>query len=152
MKPLIVLVLTATWALAAEIPNVQKVYLMPMTGGLDQHLANQLAGQNVFTVVVDPKQADAIWTERIDASFFEALNEIFPPENAANDKDKSKDGGLESADKPPTRRSWGRTRGTIFLVGVASRQVLWSTFLPMEDSSPKTLHKTAEQIVKRLKM
>lgn len=150
MKALIVLVLAAGLG-AAELGSVQKVYVMPMSSGLDQHLADQIARHNLFTVVVDPKQANAIWTERIDAGFFQSLNEIFPPPQSEKDKEKKKDESLESADKPPTRGAWGRTRGTIFLVGVGSRQVLWSTFLKMEDNSPKGLHRTAQDIVKNLK-
>jgi len=152
MKTLIVLVLATTWGVLAAAPadlaGVQKVYLMPMSNGLDQHLADQIARHSLFTVVVDPKQANAIWTERIDRSFFNAFNELFPPPKADNEKEKKKDESLEAAERPPSRGSWGRTRGTIFLIGVASRQVLWSTFLPLEDTSPKGLHRTAQDIVK----
>ncbi len=152
MKTLIVLVLATTWgavaAAPADLAGVQKVYLMPMSSGLDQHLADQIARHSLFTVVVDPKQANAIWTERIDASFFSAFNELFPPPHPDKDKEKKKEESLAAADKPPSRGSWGRTRGTIFLVGVQSRQVLWSTFLPLGDTSPKGLHHTAQDIVK----
>ena len=155
MKTLIVLVLATTWgalaAAPADLSGVQKVYLMPMSNGLDQHLADQIARHSLCTVVVDPKQANAIWTERIDPSFFNAFNELFPPPKADNEKEKKKDESLEAAERPPSRGSWGRTRGTIFLIGVASRQVLWSTFLPLEDTSPKGLHRTAQDIVKNFK-
>jgi hypothetical protein len=147
MRALIVLILAAGLG-AAGLTGVQKVYLMPMAAGLDQHLANQLAGAG-FTVVVDPKQATAVWTERIDAAFFESLNDLFPP--AEHVTEKKKDESLAGADKPPARGVWGRTRGTIFLVDVASRRVLWSTFLSIEDTSPKGLHRVAQEIVKRVK-
>jgi len=133
------------------LAGVQKVYLMPMTAGLDQHLADQLAREGGFTVVVDPKQAQAVWTERIDAGFFAALNEQYPAAKPEAEKKKTDD-SLEAGAKPPASgRSWGRSRGTIFLVGVASRQVVWSTFRPLEDTSPKGLDEAAREVVKRLK-
>jgi hypothetical protein len=147
MRALIVLILACGLG-AADLRGVEKVYLMPMAAGLDQHLANQLA-RSGFTVVVDPKQATAVWTERIDKAFFESLNELFPPAQA--EKARKKDESLEGGDKPPARGVWGRTRGTIFLVDVATRRVLWSTFLPIEDTSPQGLHRVAQEIVKRVK-
>ena len=152
MRLPIVLVLASGWGASAagpaQLSEVQKVYLMPMSGGLDQHLADQLSRQGPFTVVVDPKQADAVWSERVDAGFFEKLNELYPPPKAA--EEKKKNDSLESV-KPPSRGNWSRGRGTVFLVGVGSRQVLWSTFQPVEDSSPKGLQRVAQNVVKRLK-
>ena len=70
MKTLIVLILAAGLGAFAAAPSslssVHKVYLMPMSGGLDQYLAERLTQEGVFTVVVDPKQADAVWSERVD--------------------------------------------------------------------------------------
>jgi hypothetical protein len=152
MKPLIVLILAGAWGAAAgseQLAAVQKVYLMPMTAGLDQHLADQLSRQGVFTVVVDPKQADAVWSDRVDAGFFESLNELYA---AGKEGETKKDESLEGdAAKPPARRTWNRTRGTVFVVGVASRQVLWSNFREIEDASPKGLQRIAERIVKDLR-
>ena len=45
----------------------------------------------------------------------------------------------------------GRGRGTIFLVDVKSRQVLWSLFDKPRNSSPHELDHTAERVVKQLK-
>ena len=45
----------------------------------------------------------------------------------------------------------GRGRGTIFLVDVKSRQVLWSAFEKPKNSSPHELDHTAERVVKQLK-
>jgi hypothetical protein len=152
MKLPIVLVLAAGWgaraAGPAQLGGVQKVYLMPMAGGLDQHLADQLSRHGLFTVVVDPKQADAVWSERVDAVFFERLTELYPPPGGP--QDQKKDETLESA-RPPARGTWARGRGTVFLVDVASRQVLWSTFLDIEDASPKGMQRKAQELVKRLR-
>ena len=53
--------------------------------------------------------------------------------------------------RSPIKRSLGRARGNVFLVGVASRQVVWSTYLKMDDRSPRGLHDAAREIVKQLK-
>ena len=58
---------TAARAAEPSLAAVQKVYLLPMVGGLDQYLADQITREGLFTVVVDPKQADAVWSERADA-------------------------------------------------------------------------------------
>lgn len=154
MKPLIVLVLAAAGGAAtaagADLSAVRKVFLMPMSGGLEQHLADQLVREGLFTVVVDPKQADAVWTERADRSFHEALSELIPPPKPAADKDKKKTEEAEP-EKPMVRRAAPRSRGTIFLVDVASRQILWSTFLPVDNTSAKALHRAAQDIVKQFK-
>ncbi len=44
-----------------------------------------------------------------------------------------------------------RGRGTIFLVDVKSRQVLWSAFERPKNSNPHELDHTAERVVKLLK-
>ena len=151
MRPLIVLVLSVclgTAARAAEpsLAAVQKVYLLPMVGGLDQYLADQITREGLFTVVVDPKQADAVWSERADAGLTAALDDLYAP---AKKEEEPTPTGFE----PPSasRRSASRSRGNIFLVGVGSRQVIWSTFLNLEDTSPKGLSKSARQIVQQVK-
>lgn len=45
----------------------------------------------------------------------------------------------------------GRGRGTLFLVDVKSRQVLWSAFEKPKNTSPQELDHTAERVVKQLK-
>src|SRR6266498_3415335 len=46
---------SAALACAADLSNVHNVYLLKMTKGLDQYLANRLTGDHVFQVVTDPK-------------------------------------------------------------------------------------------------
>jgi len=163
MKTLIVLVLAAFWggvaaaSSAAEIPTalagVHKVYLVPMAGGLDQYLAETLTREGAFTVVVDPKQADAIWSERVDPAFLDTLKDLYPPPAPivkAEKKDATKD-ATEVQVEPPHKRSIGGGRGNVFLVSVGSRQVLWSTYLNLQDRSPKAMHRSAQEIVKQLK-
>src|ERR1017187_10229063 len=88
----------------AELSGVHTVYVLSMSKGLDQYLANRLANDHLFQVVTDPKLADAFLTDRIGESLQAKLEEIFappPPEKAAPadkeekaskaDKDKDKD-------------------------------------------------------------
>jgi hypothetical protein len=60
----------------------------------------------------------------------------------------------ETANKlsnPALNSSFGRGRGTIFLVDKESRRVLWSVYQPAKDSSSRQLNRTASDIVSRLK-
>ncbi len=46
-------------AVNAEVAGVKTVYVLPMTGGLDQYLAFRLTSEGVLQVVTDPAKADA---------------------------------------------------------------------------------------------
>jgi hypothetical protein len=162
MKPMkrlsILLACSAALLCGAELSSVRAVYVMPMSHGVDQFLANRLTNSGLFRVVADPKLADAIFTDRIGDAFRAALEEISPtPKPPAEDKDADAKAGKDdkkpkSEDKPPAPiSSFGRGRGAFFLVNAKSREVLWSTFEPSADSSPKELDRTATDIVIRLK-
>jgi len=45
------------------VPGVRAVHVAPMTGGLDKYLLEQIRAGGVFTVVSDPDQADAFFSE-----------------------------------------------------------------------------------------
>src|SRR5437870_1112001 len=100
--------LLASLTLGAGVPDVQAVYVLPMSGGLDQYLANRLTSAGVFRVVTDPKLADAVFTDQLGASFEQKLAELYAP--AASD--------TENEDEKPRRHvsSFGRGKGTVFLV------------------------------------
>jgi hypothetical protein len=146
MKRLLLCSLVACLSLGANISQVQSVYLLPMSGGLDQYLANRLAG--VFRVVTDPKLADAVFTDQLGEPFEQKLAELYPPpESADSDKDDK-----DKQDKAPLRPSnFGRGRGTIFLVDLKSRAVIWSGYQKRNGSAPDTLNRTAGQIVEQIK-
>ena len=93
MKPTIVLLFSSlAVALAAppktELMQVHKVYLLPMSNGMEQYLANRLTGLGVFQVVTDPKKADAIFTDGIGDTFESRQAEWFPqkPVKRASDE------------------------------------------------------------------
>jgi hypothetical protein len=169
MKRLVLLLaLPAAVLTAAELSAVQKVYLMPMYRGLDQYLANRLTNEKVFQVVTDPRLADAVFTDRIGQGFQIQLENFLPvvnpePVAAANEAKDSKSKATQEQDKttlitdtvnkldnPALNSSFGRGKGTIFLVDMKSRQVIWSTFEPAPDTVGKEMHRTSTDVVNRL--
>ncbi len=161
------LFLLAVPILAADLSSVRSVYLMPMYRGLDQYLANRLTNEHVFQVVTDPKLADTIFTDRIGESFQMQLESLAPSETPEPEpqpakepvKDKDNDTGskarlitetLNKLDNPALNSTFGRGKGTIFLVDAKSRQVIWSTYEPASSSAGKEMHRTASDIVSRL--
>jgi hypothetical protein len=111
-------------------------------------------------VVVDPKLADAIMTERIDAPFLKAIDELVASrgeqpaktETAAESSPVAAGSVEDGLQAPrPTNRPLGQPSGTVFLVHKASRNVLWSTFVNTQDSTPMKLHGQAKDIAGRLK-
>src|SRR5688500_13830221 len=61
-----------------DLMEVREVYLLPMSGGLDQYLANRLTREGRFEVVTDPKNADAVFTDRLGPAFEDKLKELYP--------------------------------------------------------------------------
>ena len=51
----------------------------------------------------------------------------------------------------PLSSSFGRAKGTVFLVDVKSRQVIWSVYQPAKDGTSKEMDRTATDIVSRIK-
>src|SRR4051812_2525450 len=89
MKWLFLSFIAALAAAAAPNPQlaeIHAVYIMPMSGNLDQFLAVRLNATNVFLVVTDPKKADAVFTERIGVNFEDALKDLYAPEKDSKDK------------------------------------------------------------------
>jgi len=140
---LLLCALLAGLILGAGVPDVHAVYVLPMAGGLDQYLANRLTGAGLFRVVTDPKLADAVFTEQLGAAFEQRLADLYAPADA--DKE-------ENDEKPaPHISSFGRGKGTIFLVDVKSRAVIWSAYQKRSRSTPDDLDRTAVHIVQQIK-
>ncbi len=135
-------------AAAADLGSAQPIFFWAMQSSLDQYLAEQAAGS--LNVTMDPQMAKAIMTDRIDQPFLEAMDELFPVEGRAEPEksDDSIEGNFQMA--RPSNRPRGTPRGTIFLVDVKTRRVLWSTFLGDFDSTPKSLHREAQKVIDRL--
>ena len=159
-------------AFGQDVANVRSVYLLPMAQGMDQYLANWLTQDRVFRVVTDPKRADAVFTDRIGQSFEDKLADLIgspdpanPPASAKADapkkdssaKDESRQegsGAFTAANKLPdlaANSTFGRGKGTVFLVDPKSHRVLWSAYRPPRGSGSDELNRTASAIVSRLK-
>jgi hypothetical protein len=172
---LFVLLFAGVAAFAGDLAEVHKVYLLPLAGGLDLHLANRLTDAHIFQVVTDPKTADAVITDKLGPGFEDKMTELYPPpappKTESKDKDKDKDeskakgnspydigavaaglGGdtVNQASKRPTS-SFGGGKGTIFLVSVKSREVIWATYAQPKDNRGEQLEKTAGKICMDLK-
>jgi hypothetical protein len=155
------------------LKQVNTVYILAMTSGMDQYLANQLTTLGVFQVAADPQKADAIITDRLGEPFEAKLKDLYPPPPAPHpvpappkekDAKDDKDSKTAKSDKPakdekdivessgpPRISSFNRGRGNIFIVDRKSRNVIWSIYEPPKDSTPGELSKTAERVVKRLR-
>lgn len=163
------------------LQQVHAVYILPMRSGMDQYLANKIVRQGIFQVVTDPQKADAVLTDRIGEPFEKKLDDLYPPpkpvkekkeetkkeETKKDEKDKRDDsasksekdsdndtlGAMAAASAAVVERpsSFGRSRGTYFLVDRKSRAVIWSTYDRARDTAADTLDHKADQIVTRLK-
>ncbi|HMD70241.1 MAG TPA: hypothetical protein VKF41_02800 [Bryobacteraceae bacterium] len=84
---------SAALACAADLGTARTVYILSMSRGLDQYLANRLTNEHVFQVVTDPKLADVIFTEQIGEGFQAKLETISPtpkPEKPAEPEKPAK--------------------------------------------------------------
>jgi hypothetical protein len=149
-----------------QATQVQSVYMLPMANHLDQYLANQLLKRGVYQVTMDPKKADAVFTDNIGKSLEVQLEQLYPPppapappENeAATDDERDAQKKAESeklrakqdADWMATRSTLGRGRGNVFLVDRFSRTVVWSIYHPAKNSSAGEVNKAAEKIAESL--
>lgn len=149
-----------------QLPQVRSVYLFPMANGLDQYLANRLTNLAVFQVVIDPKKADAVLSDRLGETFETRLDELYSepaakpaPEKGQKPADAAKPDDNAAAATPamnlnvppPPVSSFGRGKGNIFLVDAHGRSVLWSTYERPRSALPEELDRTAGRIVARLK-
>ena len=148
MKRFPLLVLLAASAFG-QSGATRQVYVMPMAGGLDQHVADWLTREHVMQVVTDAKTADLVLTDRLGEAFEQKLVQLKPePEKTAADTGTDK----KTAGAGAARISFRSTaaRGTLFLVDVKTRVVLWSDHEKMRGSSDKDLDRQAERAVKSL--
>jgi hypothetical protein len=122
-----------------------KVYLLPMSNGLDQYLAQQMTAEGVLHVVTDPQKADAVFTDHLGESFEQSLADLYQTKLKADDK--SNDAAEDKGASPARSGMQGkRGRGTIFLVNRRTHDVLWSVYELPKDSQPDTLRHSAGKI------
>ncbi len=160
MKALVCLsLLLPAVSFAAELKDVKSVYLYPMVGGFDQHLANRLTKDHIFRIVADPKLADAIFTDELGRQFEYRLDHIkrdpvpatpAAPAQTAPVPVLMPSTAASLSESEPHTSSFSRGKGTLFLVDTKSRQVVWSAYRPPKNRSSKELDKTAKHVAMML--
>ena len=163
MRLLSLLLWSGALACAGDLSTAKTVYVLSMYRGMDQYLANRLTNDHLLQVVTDPKKADIIITDHIGDAFEQQLDTIFPPPEPAKPETKTEPKPAEDAgnslfgpamnklSNPATSSSFGRSKGTVFLVDAKSREILWSVYAPPKSSTGKDLDRTANDIVSRFK-
>lgn len=139
---------SALLAVNPQLKQVNTVYILGMTGGMDQYLANQLTEMGVYQVVTDPQKADAVITDRLGEAFESKLKELYPQRSATQSDDKKSAGDAAGLGRVT---SAGRGRGNFFIVDRKSGAVLWSIYEEPKGTTPEELTKTARKVVRRLK-
>ena len=134
---------TAASAASPELSGVKTVYMLPMSGGLDQYLAVALTNGGVFKVVTDPQKAEAVFTDHIGASLEQSLHELYEVKEKAEDS-KSND------NFKPTMAPLSRGKGSIFLVNRTTGAVVWSTYAPPKDNQADSLNRLAVRVAGQL--
>ena len=123
------------------------VYMLPMSGGLDQYLANRLTSDGTCSRWSPiPKLADAIFTDQLGAGFEQKLTDAVCRRRPKDDDKRRQDlrphaFGIRTA-----------ARGPVFLVDVKSHAVIWSTYREARaDHVAETMNRTASRIVEQIK-
>src|ERR1035441_3711592 len=79
MKRLLLLLASGGALMCADLANVRSLYVLPMSHGLDQYIANRLTNEHVFTIVTDPKLADAVLTDHVGTGLQAKLAALLQP-------------------------------------------------------------------------
>jgi hypothetical protein len=126
----------AAGGVSPELLAVKNVYILPMGNGFDQFLANAVSRKGVLQVVADPAKADVIFTDRLGKGFEKAMAELYPEPKAVEAVKPAKE--EEEEDKPAAfdvknlaverQSTFGRGKGTYFLVNRATKNVIWSVY------------------------
>lgn len=142
-------------AASPELLAVKNVYILPMGNGFDQFLANALSRKGVLQVVTDPAKADVIFTDRLGKSFELKMAELYPEPKVEETKPEKEKEAEEDA-KPATfdvknaqadrQSSFGRGKGTYFLVNRSTRNVIWSVFEKPTTRRPGDLDDSAKGV------
>jgi len=130
-------------AAAADLPDIKTVYLLPMSGGLDQYLAVRLTTGAVLQVVTDPEKADAVFTDRIGSNLEQSLNDLYAPKGK---EEPNKIGDFSR----PTMQPLSRGKGSLFLVDRKTRVVVWSMYAVPKNSQGDEMNRLAQRIVAKL--
>ncbi len=143
------------WCAAFQVAGADRtVYVLPMSNGMDQFLANHLTSSHALQVVADPKKAELFLTDRLGQSLEMRLTEILPPPAPPKPKEgaekKAAGDAANTAAPVGSFQATARGKGNLFLVDGASRRVVWSMFVKPAEITPQAMDRTAGRVVKRL--
>jgi hypothetical protein len=152
MKLLAIFLAAGLSMLAGDLSGVKAVYLLPMSGGLDQYLAVRIANAGVIQVVTDPKKADAVFTDHIGANFEQSMQDMYAEKKKPDTKSDTKsDSKLDSVDfVKPNMAPLTRGKGSLFLVDRQSHAVLWSIYAEPKTTNPAGMNDLAMKIADQL--
>ena len=124
-----------------ELAQIHTVYLLPMSGGLDQYLAVRITEHSLFQVVTDPAKADAVFTDKIGAGFEDLVKTLDA---------KNKPATTDDSYQRPTMSPLSRGRGSLFLVDRKTGNVVWSLYQEPVRTDPVEMSRLAHKIASRL--
>lgn len=128
-----------------DLMKVKSVYILPMSNGMDQYLANRIQESNLYIVTSDPQTADALFTDGLGPPFEKKMAELYPVE-------VEKEEGEEPVYKEQERiTSFRKGKGTFFLVERSTKRVVWSTYARPKNFSADQMDRAAKDITMRLK-
>lgn len=158
MRLLCFLLCSGALACAGDLSSAKAVYVLPMSHGMDQYLANRFASGHLLQVVTDPAKADVFLSDQVGETLQARLEAIFPPPEPPKPQPKADEPQAgPSMFGPAVNKlaapvsSFGRGKGTIFLVDAKTREIVWSVYAPPRGSTGKDLDRTANDIVSRLR-
>jgi hypothetical protein len=158
-------------ALNADVQTVKTIYLLPMSGSLDQYLVNWLTRDGRFQVVTDPADADAIMTDRVGEAFEARMAALYPVEkevpkpvvvskDAKSKEDTARDDAaaqlakdqetIKASQQADVRVSSFSSKGNVFLVHATSRKVIWSYYKRPKSRASDDMNKIAADLAKQL--
>jgi hypothetical protein len=96
-----------------KLSEVQTIYVLPMSSGMDQYLASRLTRGHILQVVADPAKADAILTDHLGAAFEASLKDLYPElkpvaEKPAPKAEKAADKVAEKGESKPAEKVAGK--------------------------------------------
>lgn len=143
----------------ADLAQVQAVYMLPMSYGLEQYLANRITGLGFLRVVTDPAKADAVFTDKLGKGFEQELTRLYPPPKPEGKEEEAETKAETKDDSGQTKREqasfgasggFSRGKGNLFLVDRRTHTVIWSIYDKPKNATSAVLDDTAERITRQL--
>jgi hypothetical protein len=97
-------VIVAQGPIAQTLAQTKTIYVVPMRGGMDHYLTNELVQWGRFQITVNPQQADALLSETTKVNIAAIMTDPQKVQKAFS------------------------TKGTLFLIDPRTLQVLWSVY------------------------